>query len=113
MRLAVTGASGLIGAHVVRAALTAGHAATAVVRAASCLDALARTDVPVAVGDVLGAIDRLIAAFEGADVVVHTAATFAYGGDGAAIHRVAVDGTANVLRAAVAAGARRVVVTSS
>lgn len=113
MRLAVTGASGLIGAHVVRAALTAGHAATAVVRVASCLDALAGTNMPVAVADVLGPIDQLIAAFEGADVVVHTAATFAYGGDGAAVHRIAVDGTANVLQSAAAAGARRVVVTSS
>jgi dihydroflavonol-4-reductase len=113
MKLAVTGAAGLIGAHVVRASVAAGHATTAILRVSSSREALAGIDVPVAIADMLGPRDALVEAFGDSDMVVHTAATFAYGGDGAALHRVAIEGTANVLHAAAAAGVRRVVVTSS
>lgn len=113
MKIAVTGAAGLIGAHAVRAALASGQETTAVVRATSRLDALEGTTARILAADVLGARDPLVQAFAGADTIVHTAATFAYGGDAAAIHDVATRGTENVLQAAQEAGARRVVVTSS
>jgi dihydroflavonol-4-reductase len=65
-------------------------------------------------GDVLAADERLLAACEGCDTVFHTAAYFAYGGfPPGDLARLAVAGTENVLRAAAAAGVRRVVVTSS
>lgn len=113
MRIAVTGAAGLIGAHVTRAAIAAGCEVTALIRATSALDALAGLDVPQVAADILGPIDPLVAAFDGADVVIHAAATFAYGKRAEAIHRLAVDGSANVLRAAAEAGVARVVITSS
>lgn len=113
MRLAVTGAAGLIGAHVVRTAAAAGVDVRAVVRASSRLDALTGVEVPVLHADVLGPRDALEAAFAGCDTVIHTAATFAYGGDGAALHRVATAGTSAVIEAASAVGVRRLVVTSS
>jgi dihydroflavonol-4-reductase len=113
MKLAITGAAGLIGAHVTRAAIAAGHDATAVVRAAGRAEALDGVAARVVAADVLGPPEPLIEAFAGAEVVVHTAATFAYGGDGEALRRIAVKGTENVLDAAAEAGARRVVVTSS
>ena len=113
MRIAVTGASGLIGGHVVRAGVAGGHTVTALLRASSGREALVGLDVVSVAADVLGPVDALTAAVTGAEVVIHTAATFAYGGDAAALHRVAVAGTVNVLDAAAAAGVRRVVVTSS
>jgi dihydroflavonol-4-reductase len=113
MRIAVTGATGLIGAHVVRAAVAAGDDTTAVVRSYSRRDGFDVARTPIAVADVLGPMPPLVNAFSGAETVIHTAATFAFGGDAEALHRVAVQGTENVLRAAAAAGVRRVVVTSS
>lgn len=113
MRIAVTGAAGLIGAHVVRAAVAAGHSATAVVRESSRLQALVGVDVPLVYADVLGPYGALEVAFDGADTVIHCAANFAYGGDGAALHHVATAGTAAVIAAAAIVGVRRIVVTSS
>ncbi len=113
MKLAVTGAAGLIGAHVVRAAVGAGVPVRGVVRETSNLAALAGVEAPVVHADVLGPRELLEAAFDGVDTVIHTAATFAYGGDGAALHRVATQGTQAVIAAAAAVGVRRVVVTSS
>jgi dihydroflavonol-4-reductase len=113
MRLAVTGAAGLIGGHVVRAAVAGGHKTTAVLRATSRTDALAGVDVAIAIADVLGETSDLVEVFGGNDTVIHTAAIFAYGGDPDTLRRVATEGTARVLHAAAEAGVRRVVVTSS
>lgn len=112
MRIVVTGASGLLGAHVVRAAQSAGHEVRAVVRS-SPGEALKDCNVPHAVADVLGGVDVLVAAFSGADTLVHCAAVFAYGRGEEEVSRVATLGTRNVLAAAKEAGVRRVVVTSS
>ncbi|MEA3032723.1 MAG: hypothetical protein QOH86_739 [Sphingomonadales bacterium] len=113
MRIAVTGAAGLIGAEAVRAAAAQGHEVTAVVRPTTRRAFLEDVSMTVAEADVLETPELLVAAFEGADALLHTAATFEYGGDARALHRIAVAGTENVLRAAAAAGIRRVVVTSS
>lgn len=113
MTTLVTGANGLIGAHVVRALLGEGRVVRALTRAAgdrSSLDGLA---VETVTGDVLDA-GTVRAAAGGCEVVIHTAVPFAYTGQvDDDVGRVAVEGTANVLRAAWSAGARRVVVTSS
>jgi dihydroflavonol-4-reductase len=69
--------------------------------------------VSVVEADVLETPELLAPAFEGADALLHTAATFEYGGDAQALHRIAIAGTENVLRAAAAAGVRRAVITSS
>lgn len=113
MRLAITGAAGLIGAHVARAAIEEGHDTTAIVRAADRAQALDGVAARVVAADMLGPPGPLIEAFADAEIVIHTAATFAYGGDGEALRRIAVTGTENVLDAAAKAGVRRVVVTSS
>ena len=112
MKIAVIGASGLIGGHVVRGGVARGHDMVAVGRATPA-GSLAGLDVPFRIADVLGPPEPLVEGIADADVVVHCAANFSYGGDGGAIHLLATQGTEAVLRAAHEAGVRRVVVTSS
>ena len=112
MRMAVTGASGLIGRQVCRVAREHGHEVKAVVRRPD--PTLARTGVKLARANLeQGAqLDR---AFRDVDVVVHCAAIYAFGaaGEAARVDEVNVDGTRRVVEAAAKAGAHRVVVTSS
>jgi dihydroflavonol-4-reductase len=112
MKALVTGATGLIGAHLVRALLERGHDVRALVRSSSNRDALA--DVEVVVGDLLDAGTDLAKACTGRDVVFHAAAHFAYGGITAeALHATAVGGTERILHACARSSVHRVVVTSS
>jgi len=109
----VTGANGLIGAHVVRELLAKRHKVRALVRPSSDLRTLEGLPVEMALGDVLDPA-TLTEAARGCDTLFHTAAVFAYWGHTPAeLLRIAVDGTRNVLRAAHEAGVRRVVLTSS
>ncbi len=118
MRVAVTGVTGLVGYHVAREALAAGHDVVAVARPGRALPerirALASTGPLSTRGADLGDRDGLARALEGADALVHCAAVYAYGKDQAdEVARVNVDGTRAVVEAAAAAGLGRVVVTSS
>lgn len=112
MRIAVTGATGLVGGQVVRAALRNGHEVRAVVRrlAPQQLPGLDVERVPIDLSDA----DALRCALSGVDAVVHCAALYAFGaGRAAEVERVNTEGTRAVLTAAASAGVSRVVVTSS
>ncbi len=114
MRALVTGASGLIGAHIVRALLNDGHEVRVMVRETSRRDALAGLPVSLIVGDVLRADRQLDAACADCDVVFHAAAHFAYTGfSSAMLHATAVAGTNNILQSCARMGVSRAVVTSS
>lgn len=114
MKALVTGASGLIGAHLVRDLQQQDWRVLAMVRPTSRLDALEGTGVVQVQGDVRSSAECLAPLMEGCDVIFHTAAHFAYSGFSAVdLEKTAVDGTRNVLRAAAMAGVRRAVVTSS
>ncbi len=113
MRALVTGATGLVGGHIVRELLACGHEVRALVRPASDRRDLDDLGVEVALGDVLQP-ETLPDAMADREVVFHAAAVFSYWGhDAAALARVAGDGTRNVLVAAHGAGVSRAVVTSS
>lgn len=113
MNALVTGASGLIGANLVRALLAEGHSVRAFVRATSNLRWLQGLPVEIVTGDILQP-DSLAAAAQGCDVLYHAAAVFSYWGvDPDAMQQVAVTGTQNVVDAAQKAGVRRMVLTSS
>ena len=113
MRALVTGAAGLIGAHLVRTLLDRGHTARALVRETSRRDALSGLPVEITVADVLHAGRDLDIACAGCDVVFHGAAHFAYGVDATTLLTTAVNGTENMLAACARMGVSRVVVTSS
>lgn len=112
-RVLITGASGHLGAALVRAALRGGHDVRAMVRASSDRRGLQGLAAEVVVGDVLDPAS-LEAASAGRELVLHAAAVYRnWAPTEEAILAPAVAGTENVLRAAAAAEVRRVVVTSS
>ena len=106
----VTGASGFVGANLVRALLGRGWQVRALVRGtARSLDGLS---VEYVRGDVF--FDGLADAMHGCDAVFHLAATYSlWRRDRDELFRVNVDGTRAVLAAARRAGVPRVVHTSS
>jgi dihydroflavonol-4-reductase len=109
--IAITGATGFLGSHLALTARAAGLAVRGVVRRAES-PLLADAGVTLARGD-LGEPDGLAEALAGADAVVANAALGSYEGDLDAFVRTNVGGTENTLRAAAAAGVRRVVLVSS
>lgn len=112
MRLAVTGATGFVGRHLVPAALEAGHEVAALVRPGRAVAPARR--LSVVEGD-LGepaALGRLVA---DAEAVVHLAALGVQGRDRdpAAMEAANVAGTLRLAEAMAAAGVRRLVATGS
>jgi dihydroflavonol-4-reductase len=114
MKVLVTGSTGFLGANLVEALSAAGHEVHAMHRANSRLDALKELAYVPVVGDVLDP-DSLTPALEGMDWLFHVAAVADYWRQRgtAQLYRVNVGGTRNVLLAALNAGVRRVVFTSS
>ena len=113
MRALVTGATGFVGSHIVRALSETGHQPIALHRATSRLDALAGVDYVSALGDVTD-LDSLRKASEGCDWVFHVAAVADYWrADEKRLFDVNVEGTRRVLQAARENGVKRVVFTSS
>jgi nucleoside-diphosphate-sugar epimerase len=108
MRVLVTGATGFIGGHVVEALREAGHEPVAAVRATSDVAFLERLGVARVRCDVTDRASLLVAC-KGVDCVIHTAAIVATYGSWEPYRRVGVEGTANVVEAAVAAGVPRLV----
>ncbi|HEV7171711.1 NAD-dependent epimerase/dehydratase family protein [Pedococcus sp.] len=115
MRVAVTGATGMVGGQVARAALQAGHEVRAVTRDGPAVGTLRiGEDTVERVTAPLTDRRRLAVALTGCDALVHCAAVYAFGGARAAeVEQVNVDGTQAVLEAAADAGLARAVVTSS
>ena len=117
MRIAVTGATGMVGGQVASAALAAGHEVLAVTRpdphrpgATLRIGAHTVPRAPAALTDG----DSLARALRGCDGLVHCAAVYAFGSARAGeVEQVNTEGTRAVLEAAAAAGVSRVVVTTS
>jgi dihydroflavonol-4-reductase len=109
----VTGGTGFVGTHVVRALLARGHSVRCLARRGSRRDNLAGLDIEVVEGDLTDPAS-LARAAKGASTLYHVAADYRlwtrHRGD---LHRSNVDGTENVLRAAADADVAKVVYTSS
>jgi dihydroflavonol-4-reductase len=109
----VTGASGFVGSAVVRHLIKAGHQVRALVRSTSSRINLADLRVEIVEGD-LRDVESLIRAMTGIRFVFHVAADYRlWARNPQDIVRTNVEGTRNLMTAALRAGVERTVYTSS
>jgi dihydroflavonol-4-reductase len=108
MRVAITGATGFLGSHLVRRFLADGHAVAALARSSD-----KARQLPEAADTVIGdineaeAVDRLV---DRAEVVIHTVSNFRVAsGPPESYRRINVEGTRNILEAAFRANVPRFV----
>jgi dihydroflavonol-4-reductase len=113
MKALVTGATGFIGANLVRRLIEEGFEVRVLVREKSPRSNIMGLDVEIAVGD-LNDKASLDAAISGCNVLFHAAASYVFWTrDPAAVYAANVGGTENVLLAALEAGVEKVVYTST
>jgi dihydroflavonol-4-reductase len=113
MKCFVAGASGFIGANLVHELVARGHSVKALLRPESDLRGLKGSDVEGMNGDVSNR-EKLFAAMHGCDWCFHIAASYhLWLRDYAPMYAANVEGTRNVIDAAVAAGCSRIVYTST
>ena len=113
MRVAVTGATGHLGAATVRDLLAHGFEVRALHHPQSDLKALAGLAAGPVAADILEP-EQLRCAFDGVDAVVHLAGLISIDGDrDGLVARTNVEGARNVAEACLAAGVRRLVHISS
>ncbi len=108
----VTGATGLLGSHIVEKLVQAGEPVRALVRPSSDTSFLESQGVELAVGDVTEP-DTLPAALEGVRTVYHAAAKVGDWGPWHEFQAISIDGTANMLSAATRAEVGRFLHISS
>lgn len=113
MRIGITGATGLVGANVADVALRLGHEVICTRRGTSKAEHLAHLAIVWREAD-LSSEDKLAAAFEGCEVVVHAAAAVEGGGRiTEAMRDTNVGGTRRVIAACKRANVRLLVHVSS
>jgi len=109
----VTGGTGFVGAHVVRALLAEGRPVRCLARPGSRRDNLAGLDVEIVEGDLLDP-PSLARAMRGVSTLYHVAADYRlWARDRGELFKANVGGSNNVFDAASEAGVARVVYTSS
>lgn len=113
MKALVTGATGFIGANLVRELLKQGYQVRALVRKESSPRNIDGLQIEIAYGDLRDKVS-LDTALDGCDVLFHVAAAYAFWTpDPGVVYETNVLGTENLLTAALARGIRRVVYTST
>ncbi|HUY69180.1 MAG TPA: NAD-dependent epimerase/dehydratase family protein, partial [Alphaproteobacteria bacterium] len=109
----ITGATGFLGSAVARVLIEKGHHLRALARPGNDRRNLAGLDLEIVEGD-LAKPESWRAALKGCDALFHVAADYRiWVPDPAAMHRTNVDGTHALMEAALAAGIKRIVYTSS
>jgi len=113
VNIALTGASGYTGGHILKRLRARGDSVRILVRSASMTPALRDSGATIVDGalDDEAAASRLV---EGVDAVIHVAAVYRTAGHPDSYYRaINVDGTRKLMEAAVRAGVRRFVHTST
>jgi 2-alkyl-3-oxoalkanoate reductase len=104
-RALVTGATGLVGSHIVEQLVRDGWSVRGLARSDASRTAVRALGAEPVAGDVLQA-DTLIAASAGVDAIFHTAAAITQGGGWESYRALNIDGTAAVIAATERSGAR-------
>ncbi len=113
MKIFVTGASGYLGNKLTYTLAEKGHQVHALVRSASAKELLQHPNITVFKGDILEK-EKLVIAMAGCRQVYHTAARVGlWAKDPAVFYDVNVEGTRNVLDAAIKTGVQKAVFTST
>ena len=113
MKVALTGASGYTGGHLLKRLLARGDTVKALVREGSISSEMMSSGAVIVRG-ALGDADAARLLVEGCDAVVHVAAVYRTAGHPDSYYReINVEGTKRLLEAALAAGVRRFVHTST
>ena len=113
MKTLVTGASGFVGSAIVRHLLDAGHSVRVLLRSSSPHDNLEGLDVEMVIGDLTNT-SSLKRAAGGCATLFHAAADYRiWAPHPQTMYAANVDGTRNMMRAALDAGVHRIVYTSS
>jgi nucleoside-diphosphate-sugar epimerase len=112
MRYLVTGATGLVGSHVVDRLRARGDTVRALVLEPSAVEELRRRGVEVTLGDLTATAD-LATAVAGVDAVIHCAGVVEVAATRRDLWAVNVEGTKRLLAATVRAGSPRFVYLSS
>ncbi|MBI4641931.1 MAG: NAD-dependent epimerase/dehydratase family protein [Candidatus Tectomicrobia bacterium] len=113
MKALVTGATGFIGANLVRELLHDGIETRVIIRKESDTRNIDRLDIDIAYGDLRDA-HSLVSALKGCTLLFHVAAFYTlWLPDRRVIYEINVEGTKNILGAALEEGVERVVYTST
>ncbi len=113
MKTIVTGASGFVGSAIVRCLLGAGRRVRVLLRSGSPRDNIEGLDVEIVIGDLTDTA-TLKQAVAGCSSLFHVAADYRlWVPDPRPMYAINVDGTRNIMRAALDAGVQRIVYTSS
>ena len=113
MKTLITGASGFVGAAVLRRLLDNGREVRALVRPSSPRTNLTGLDVEVVEGDLTDTVSLKLA-IQGCETLYHVAADYRlWTRNPQELYRSNVEGTRKIMRAAADAGVKRIVYTSS
>ena len=113
MRVFVTGATGFIGHNAVKSLIQAGHECVCLVRSTSKREILEDIACQFVNGDITDK-DSLINGMDGCEALVNLANIYSYWEPDISIYnKVNVDGTRNVMEAALAVGMKKVIHVSS
>jgi nucleoside-diphosphate-sugar epimerase len=108
----VTGATGFLGEHLVKRLIKAGNEVIVLARNPNAVQNLPK-EITLYKGDI-GSVEHLKKGMDGVEKVFHMAALAKpWDKDKTAFHKINIEGTENVLKAAQAIGAQKVVLTST
>ncbi|MBI5946232.1 MAG: SDR family oxidoreductase [Chloroflexi bacterium] len=109
----VTGATGHVGNVLVRKLLERGEKVRALILPGECRESISGLNVEAFEGDVLN-LDSVFQSMRGVKGIFHLAGVISImPGENPFVHRVNVDGTKNILRAAMECGNKKLIYTSS
>jgi len=113
MRIFITGANGFLASNIIRELLSRNHQVVAFIKTGEDISTINDLDIKLFYGDILD-YTSVLEAVDGCDALIHTAAnTSTYPNRSVIQYKVNVDGTLNVMKAALGKRIQRVIYIGS